>query len=520
MAASILPTEAQLATLTSLQEVRAWVATSDPVWTAFDTYLGGFPNLRMLALFCCRHLASMHSCLANHPSRWSSPRANPSGSDSIGVDVEGGKAEVCFAGFGPASPRETTSQTPAASSAAASSPGRKKVKANLVLDQMDESEIDMLSQTELDEAYRHHVEVTGWDPPAEAEPTPEQIAALKAKVVIRGEAPYADFSVLTPYGRRVQRQMKARSWVLQPDGTFKALEVPGPPTFDAWKACWRVYRAALFMLRSPGVPATASAAAVPKKLVVTPAALEEYFEQVCKLYEEFPETWHLIMQAGDKCRSEMFERFPRELTRAASEGKKDPHGSYFRWGGAMQRRVSIRCKMRQVLEGTSCPASSEFHSRGGRSMSMERAQITTVSDQAQQVLKSVSSALTRPAGVPAPFGQGVSKYALKRRSAQEKKRAETEQQQTPTDAAKRTKPASTASTGIHPKKVGDLFVTVEDGTEICFAYLKGKLGACADPCKNMRARCCQICLGAHPMCHAAKTSPKGSGRGRGRGGGK
>ena len=114
----------------------------------------------------------------------------------------------------------------ASSGAAPSATPAKKVKAASVLDQLDESEIPLLSQAQLDEAYRFHAEITGADPPADAEPTGEQIAALRARVADRGESPYADFSVLTPFGRRVQKQMKARSWM-----ACSVFENPPPRTF-------------------------------------------------------------------------------------------------------------------------------------------------------------------------------------------------------------------------------------------------------------------------------------------------
>jgi len=71
---------------------------------------------------------------------------------------------------------------------------QKKIKTSSVLDQLDESEVPTMSQTEIDEAYRNHVEITGADPPADAEPTGEQITALHARVVVRGEAPYTQTS--------------------------------------------------------------------------------------------------------------------------------------------------------------------------------------------------------------------------------------------------------------------------------------------------------------------------------------
>lgn len=54
----------------------------------------------------------------------------------------------------------------------------------------------------------------GADPVKETEPTAEQLTVMINKVVTRGAAPYADFSVLTPYARRTQRQMKAKGFLL------------------------------------------------------------------------------------------------------------------------------------------------------------------------------------------------------------------------------------------------------------------------------------------------------------------
>ena len=197
--------------------------------------------------------------------------------------------------------------------ATASSPA-KKVKFSSVIDQLGETEINTMTQKELDQAYANHTEITGAEPPSEAEPIPDQIAALKQRVVDRRECPCADFSVLTPFGRRLQKQMKARSWVLQVDGTFKGLDVPGPPSYDAWAARWKVYRSALFMLRYPSEIAG-------QRQVVTAAALEEYSDRIAKLNAEFPETWHLVMQAEDRCWGEMFERYRRLLTKAAAVGR-------------------------------------------------------------------------------------------------------------------------------------------------------------------------------------------------------
>ena len=83
------------------------------------------------------------------------------------------------------------------------------------------------------------------------------------------------------------------------------------PSFDSWKACWKVFRSILLMLRYPAANPTNE----PLKVVMQ--SLEEYFERISRLNADYPETWHLMMRAEDKCRSEMFKRYRRHLTKAA-----------------------------------------------------------------------------------------------------------------------------------------------------------------------------------------------------------
>ena len=92
--------------------------------------------------------------------------------------------------------------------------------------------MEIISNDEIEKAYRNHREAVGADPLPDAEPTAAQVTAMMAKVLKRHEAPYADFSVLTPFGRRIQKQSKARNF-LQADGTRKTVEIPGPASFPA-----------------------------------------------------------------------------------------------------------------------------------------------------------------------------------------------------------------------------------------------------------------------------------------------
>ncbi|CAL1136058.1 unnamed protein product [Cladocopium goreaui] len=347
--------------------------------------------------------------------------------------------------------------SPVVTAPSSSASSGKKVKASNVLDQMDDTEIVAMTRQELNQAYQFHIEETGAEPPHDCDPTVEQIAAMRDRTITRQEAPYADFSILTPFGKTMQRQLKTRSWVFQQDGSFRALDVPGPPSLEAWKSCWKVYRSILFMLR---YPSTASGLA-PKK-VVTSASLEEYFERIVKLAADFPETWHLIMRAEDKCRSEMLERYRRQLTKAALEGRLpmnldfDPNQP---WIGVF----TYAARNSEFWDEQVVKPSTIFIARGGRHMTSEKAERVHIPEEAQAALDNVK-------GMKPELGKSPKPKSPKKGKGP--KRALEETSESP--PAAKTKKKDTE----HPRKWGNLFVTTADGVEICFKNAKGKPGTC------------------------------------------
>lgn len=75
-------------------------------------------------------------------------------------------------------------------------------------------------------------------------------------------------------------------------------KISGPASFSRLGGVWwRVFRAALYMLRLPAPPGQRE-----KMVVTAAAATEEYYENIAKLNEGLPEAWHL-----DCCRAGVFE---------------------------------------------------------------------------------------------------------------------------------------------------------------------------------------------------------------------
>eukprot|EP00971_Amphidinium_carterae_P333906 6468910-Amphidinium_carterae.1 len=124
----------------------------------------------------------------------------------------------------------------------------KKIKTSSVIDVTDESEIPVATPDKVKVWFKNYSDLKGGMPMVDHEPSPEQISALEARVVIQKMEPYADFSLLTPFGRRMAKTLRLRSWIPQEDGSYKPADVPGPPDFASWAACYKVYSAALLML--------------------------------------------------------------------------------------------------------------------------------------------------------------------------------------------------------------------------------------------------------------------------------
>ena len=138
------------------------------------------------------------------------------------------------------------------------------------------------------------------------------MGALEARVIILKLAPYADFAVFTPSGRRFQETLRRKA---NEDGTDSLVEVPGPGSFNVLWSCWRVYETAVFMLRRP--PA---AGQEDGDMVMTQAAMDYCFDAFRQLCRDFPECWFLCQRVEDRRRAEHMPRLMGRIHRKASQG--------------------------------------------------------------------------------------------------------------------------------------------------------------------------------------------------------
>ena len=182
----------------------------------------------------------------------------------------------------------------------------KKVKMASVIDQQDETEVIVEDEGTKAAWYQRYLQVVGGWPPEEEEPTPEQVSAVSKRLKIQGTAPYVDFAIFTPYGHRMQRAAKFRSFVLTPNG-YTAKELPGPTNYVQWRTCFRVLRTTLIMLDC-----------------VSLSALHNYEMLIERLSRTYPTAWHLIYTADDMARASHSNRLKAKVTMDISNGKPPP----------------------------------------------------------------------------------------------------------------------------------------------------------------------------------------------------
>ena len=92
------------------------------------------------------------------------------------------------------------------------------LKMSALLDSQDESELLPPTNEELNRWTQAYVTIMGSPDPAE-EPTAAQLAALAKRTLQHDGAPYTDFSVWTPFARRISKNQKFRTVFPLGDGS-------------------------------------------------------------------------------------------------------------------------------------------------------------------------------------------------------------------------------------------------------------------------------------------------------------
>ena len=204
-------------------------------------------------------------------------------------------------------PWETTATTTATPKAPQAAVKEGVLKMASLVDQTDESELLPPDGSLVQSWLQKYTLLMGGPPEEEEEPTAAQLAGLHKRVVLLKQAPYVDFGVWVPFGRRALKQQKFRMYTPLGDGSFLMRDLPGPQNFQQWMSCWKVFKTAALMLG-----------------IVSLTALLNYEKMMERLVVQWPTAWGLICQAEDKARAERLEKLRRNFVTEAAQSKATP----------------------------------------------------------------------------------------------------------------------------------------------------------------------------------------------------
>ena len=179
------------------------------------------------------------------------------------------------------------------SSSATSGSVKLKIKMNQIIDQGCDFEVEMLPAVELQSMRAKFAMIEGDSPLEKEEVTDAQLSCLYYKVH-NVQAPFVDMAVWGPHGERLARAMKfvSQQWR---DGEWKAVELPGAMSLDAWEEAWQIFRTAALMTQ-----------------VATAATLDRYAAEFRSRVLQHPDVWHLAAHADIRCRTEFWAQEKRK----------------------------------------------------------------------------------------------------------------------------------------------------------------------------------------------------------------
>jgi len=167
-------------------------------------------------------------------------------------------------------------------------------KLSEVLDQYDDSTYEELDLDTRAALRRNHEAATGGPPPVGKEPSSDQLAAMMARIK-KKHAPYADFAIFTPHGRRLVKYHKFDAQVFV-QGTLQTQRLKGPQDFAAWQSCWAVFRATMISLSE-----------------ASPATLDDYERGLAQLHSLNPSQWGILFCADEILRSEVWQKVQHDM---------------------------------------------------------------------------------------------------------------------------------------------------------------------------------------------------------------
>ena len=200
-----------------------------------------------------------------------------------------------------------------------------------VLDQLSKVSCPMLSLAELSKAQAVYEQRMEGKCPKDEAPTDIQISATMF-CLRQSWNVFADFAIYGPHQHRMMRKLLLSGLVPAGDGTYRRIELKGPPDFHIWKKAFKVYRNNMIMIEAVGVN-----------------QLDRYLQIMSKFYSDYGAcVWLLLYQADVRMRYEEMPTIRRELAEEAEKIKKaggeHPYDEANPWRLVWKRAVGDECR--------------------------------------------------------------------------------------------------------------------------------------------------------------------------------
>ena len=326
------------------------------------------------------------------------------------------------------------------------------IKLSSIVDQTLDTAIKILPPSAIRSMFTDYKAKRGAFPNEDIEPTSDQISAV-FQILAADAAPYADFAIFGPHGKRLLMKLVFINFTLQPDGSWQKKELPGPPSFELWWQSWRVYRTTLLLVDA-----------------ADPEHLDNYGEYIRGLHTNYgSECWFLLYTADVRMRSEQFERIRRRLEEAHKAGHVNPMSVKFEptrpWKAVFAEAIADKSWWDENMRDKALKFLARIKT-AAQSISDDtiQPQIQRPSGSAgrQNRGRDLGGALP-PQGVKPELG-----------------RVKTEMGQ-----------------GEAIKDANGLYTHNRKGRALCEAFGDNKCGKPGGPCPQNKAHQCAICLGTH-----------------------
>ena len=397
------------------------------------------------------------------------------------------------------------SAPPTQSAPTSTAPPGRTVNFKDIADGARNDDISVLTVPAMDAMREHYITVTHnrHGPPDNCEPTAEQMAALHT-LLREGNTPYVDFAIWSPFRSRTQRKINSTGLMFGANGVLQKLEFRGPPSFEHWKACWKVYETAMIYIDA-----------------VDPPVMHAYCQYIEDFARQFGHAcWALLYQVESRFRREFIEKFKRREAKAQRDAVAvgaphpfDPARPWqhmydiaineFHW---WHSKVTVPCWM-----VTSKARSLGHFIDGDCEFSASATQHIATALQHDICPSLEGSASSSGVGGGGGAGGGGGEMG----GGDNNKRPGAGGKPPP---LKKVKTEQLEKIRMHNVTNG-MFTTNRSGRQLCEAFQNGK---CSGPCPEGAAHQCAKCLdphhGAfHPQACKKQPGPAPKGKGRGKG---